>query len=68
MLDYTNNQDTPLTRSLEMAIRLVSFDLDGTLVNSKFVDLVWMEGVPRLYGKRHGVDFTEQRRRSLAST
>ncbi|MFH0848937.1 MAG: HAD family hydrolase [archaeon] len=40
-----------------MTIRVVSFDLDGTLVNSKFVNLVWMEGVPMLYAQRHGVDF-----------
>jgi HAD superfamily hydrolase (TIGR01549 family) len=37
-------------------IRFVSLDMDGTLVNSKFVDLVWMQGVPELYAKKHGLD------------
>lgn len=31
--------------------------MDGTLVNSRFVDMVWMEGMPRLYAERHGLDF-----------
>ncbi len=31
--------------------------MDGTLVSSRFVDLVWMEGMPRLYAERHGLDF-----------
>lgn len=38
-------------------IRFISLDMDGTLVNSRFVDKVWMEGMPRLYAERHGLDF-----------
>ncbi len=38
-------------------IRFISLDMDGTLVNSKFVDLVWMEGVPELYAEKSGLDF-----------
>ncbi len=38
-------------------IRFISLDMDGTLVNSRFVDKVWMEGMPRLYAERHGMDF-----------
>lgn len=37
-------------------IRFVSLDMDGTLVNSRFVDLVWMEGIPRLYAEGHGLE------------
>lgn len=37
-------------------IRFISLDMDGTLVNSRFVDKVWMEGMPRLYAERHGLD------------
>ncbi len=37
-------------------IRFISLDMDGTLVNSRFVDKVWMEGMPRLYAEKHGLD------------
>lgn len=40
-----------------MMISFISLDMDGTLVNSRFVDLVWMQGVPELYAKKHGLDF-----------
>jgi len=38
-------------------IRFISLDMDGTLVNSRFVDKVWMEGMPRLYAEKNGLDF-----------
>jgi GMP/IMP 5'-nucleotidase len=38
-------------------IRFISLDMDGTLVNSRFVDKVWMEGMPLLYAEKHGLDF-----------
>ncbi len=38
-------------------IRFISLDMDGTLVNSRFVDKVWMEGMPQLYSEKHGLDF-----------
>ncbi|OPY54873.1 MAG: Phosphoglycolate phosphatase [Methanosaeta sp. PtaU1.Bin060] len=38
-------------------IRFISLDMDGTLVNSRFVEKVWMEGIPRLYAERTGMDF-----------
>src|SRR5512136_1061199 len=37
-------------------IRFISLDMDGTLVNSRFVDKVWMEGLPLLYGEKHNMD------------
>lgn len=40
-------------------IRFISLDMDGTLVNSRFVDKVWMEGLPRLYAEEQGLDFRE---------
>lgn len=39
-------------------IRFISLDMDGTLVNSRFVDKVWMEGMPRLYAEKHGLDLS----------
>ena len=42
-------------------IRIISLDMDGTLVNSRFVDQVWMEGMPRLFAERTGLDFPAAR-------
>lgn len=38
-------------------IRIISLDMDGTLVKSRFVDKVWMEGMPMLYAEKAGLDF-----------
>ncbi len=38
-------------------IRVISLDMDGTLVNSRFVDKVWMEGMPMLYAEKTCLDF-----------
>ena len=42
-------------------IRIISLDMDGTLVKSRFVDKVWMEGMPRLYAERTGLDLPAAR-------
>jgi putative hydrolase of the HAD superfamily len=36
-------------------LKVVSFDMDGTLIVKNFADAVWFEGVPRLYAERWGV-------------
>ena len=38
-------------------IRIISLDMDGTLVKSRFVDKVWMVGMPMLYAEKTGLDF-----------
>lgn len=38
---------------------IVSFDLDGTIVNSIFGDMVWNVGIPEEYAKHHGLPFHE---------
>ena len=40
-------------------IKIISFDLDGTLVTSKFADLVWLEGLPKIYSIEKNVGFDE---------
>ena len=39
--------------------KVVSFDLDGTLVNGIFGDMVWNRGVPEEYAKKYSMTFDE---------
>jgi len=43
-------------------IKAISFDLDGTLVDYRFVDSVWFEGIPRLYSVEKRVSFDDARK------
>jgi len=43
-------------------ISVVSFDLEGTLVDVTFSDKVWNEGLPRLYALKTGLSFDEARK------
>jgi len=36
--------------------RLISFDLDGTLIDTAYTTLVWETGIPLLYAEKHSID------------
>lgn len=39
--------------------KIISFDMDGTLVDTEFTDWVWGHGIPTLYAKKTGISFEE---------
>jgi HAD superfamily hydrolase (TIGR01549 family) len=39
--------------------KIISFDMDGTLVDPEFTDWVWGHGIPTLYAKKAGLAFDE---------
>lgn len=39
--------------------QVISFDLDGTLVDSEFTMWVWEIGIPELYAKKHNLPISE---------
>ncbi len=41
------------------AIKVVSFDVDGTLVAPGFVDSFWLDGIPRVYAEKNDLDFEQ---------
>ncbi len=44
-----------------MSISTISFDMNGTITQGRFVDLVWHEGVPALYAQTRGIPLEEAR-------
>jgi HAD superfamily hydrolase (TIGR01549 family) len=40
-------------------IKIVSFDVDGTLVCPGFVDCVWLQGIPQAYAEKEGLSFEQ---------
>jgi HAD superfamily hydrolase (TIGR01549 family) len=40
-------------------VRYISFDMDGTLIDSEFTDWVWGHGIPTLYAEKAGLTFEE---------
>lgn len=43
-------------------IKVISFDLDGTLFDNKFVDSVWLEEIPRLYSVKNRISVDDAKR------
>lgn len=42
--------------------KIVSFDLDGTLVTMDYVDAVWLERIPQLYAEKYSIPYDEAKR------
>jgi putative hydrolase of the HAD superfamily len=42
--------------------KIISFDLDGTLVHGKYGDMVWNHGIPEEYARKYGMSFEEAKR------
>jgi putative hydrolase of the HAD superfamily len=43
-------------------IKIISFDLDGTLVKNTYADRVWLEGFPKLYAKEKMITVNEAKK------
>lgn len=41
--------------------KVISFDLDGTLVDARYGDMVWNHGIPDEYAKAYGMTFEDAR-------
>jgi putative hydrolase of the HAD superfamily len=42
--------------------KIISFDLDGTLVHGKYGDIVWNQGIPEEYARKYGMSFEDAKR------
>lgn len=42
--------------------KVISFDLDGTIVNARYGDMVWNHGIPDEYSKKYNVSFEEAKK------
>ncbi len=49
--------------ALKDAIKVVSFDVEGTLVTTDFSSAIWFEMIPQRYAQRYSLDFEEATRR-----
>ncbi|MCX7965681.1 MAG: HAD family hydrolase [Syntrophorhabdaceae bacterium] len=45
--------------------KVISFDLDGTLVSAKYGDMVWNHGIPEEYAKKYSISFDEAKEKVI---
>ena len=41
------------------SLKVVSFDMNGTLTEDRFIELVWWKGIPQLYSKAKNIPFEQ---------
>jgi len=46
-------------------IKVVSFDMEGTLVDPVFSNLIWENDIPQIYAEKHGISLEEAKRQIL---
>lgn len=42
--------------------KIISFDMDGTLIHQSFADAVWLEGLPHRYAQHRGISFLKAKK------
>jgi HAD superfamily hydrolase (TIGR01549 family) len=47
-------------------IKIVSFDVEGTLVTTDFSYSIWFEAIPEKYAERHGITFEQAKKFVMA--
>ena len=40
-----------------MKLKIISFDVEGTLISHRFSETVWEKAIPRLYSEKKGINF-----------
>lgn len=47
-------------------IKVISFDVEGTLVTTDFSYSIWFEAIPQKYGEKHGIPFDQAKKAVMA--
>lgn len=42
-----------------MRLKIISFDVEGTLITHRFSEIVWEEAIPKLYSEKEGISIDE---------
>jgi 2-haloalkanoic acid dehalogenase type II len=45
-----------------IGVKILSFDMDGTITDLSFVESVWLEGVPHLFAEKNQISFQDARK------